>query len=168
MNILSRLFAPKHLFSLRLQWTNLNILFNFHQSSTSLFDTLVINKTTDVSKSGLDFFMINNNFAITKRNNYPFFSLSCLAYSLTLNICFVVGDLTNVLTSPPNVYIPSSNCINISTGIMLSSISILIPKKVCLFHLTIDSSSKKPSLHLWYRISPLDFYAITFCHQRTK
>ena len=69
-------------FFLRVQWTSLNILFNFPQSSMSLFSYLVFKKPTAFSKSGLDLFMVNNNFPTTKWKKYPFFSLNCLSYSL--------------------------------------------------------------------------------------
>ena len=99
VNILSRFVAPKHLFSLRLQWKNLNILLKFSQSETPIFDNLFVKKLMAVSKSGLELFIINNKFAITKWNNSTFLSLSCSEYSLTSNHFLVAGDVTNVLTS---------------------------------------------------------------------
>ena len=142
VNISSRLVAPKRLFSLRVQWTNLNILLNFYQSSTSLFDTLVVKKTMAVSKSGLYLFMINKNFATTEWNYSPLFSLSFLVSSLTSKNFFVAEDVTTVQKSSPNIYMHSSNCSNISTCIVLSFISMFILNNICLFYITTDSSPK--------------------------
>ena len=114
----------------------------FSQSSTSLFGTLVVNKPTAVSKSGMDLFMINKNFTTTEWNNYSFLSLIFLASSLTLNNLFVAGDVTNIMTSSPNIYMHSSNCSAISNCIVLSFISVFVPKKVWFLPLTIDSSPK--------------------------
>ena len=84
--------------------------------------------------------MINNNFSATEWNNFPLFSLSCLAYSFTSKNCFVAGDVTNVLTSSPKLSMHSSIFSTISTFIVLFFIYIFIPKKVCYFPLTKDSS----------------------------
>ena len=100
--------------------------FQFYQSSTSIFDTLLVKKPTAVSKSGLDLFLINNNFVTTKWNNYTFFSLSCLEYYLTSKNLFVAGYVTDVLTSSPNIYMHSSNCLTIYNCIMFYFIYILI------------------------------------------
>ena len=142
VNILYRLVAPEYLFTLRVQWTNLNILLNVYHSSTSLFDTSVAKKPTAVSKSGLDPFTINNNFSTTECNHSTFFSLSCLEYYLTLDNLFVAGYVTKVLTYSPNISMHSSNCSTILTCIVLLFISILTPKKVCLLPITTDISSK--------------------------
>ena len=61
------------------------------QSSTPLFDNLVVNKLTAFSKSGLDHFIINKNFATTEWNNSPFFSLNFSASYLTSNIFCLLG-----------------------------------------------------------------------------
>ena len=75
VNISSIFVAPNALFSLRVQWTNLSILLNFPQSSMPIFETLVIKKLTDVSKSSLYLFIINDNFDTTEWNSSPFFHL---------------------------------------------------------------------------------------------
>ena len=142
VNTSSSFFAPKHLFYLRVQWTNFNILLNFPRLSTSLFDTLNVKKLTSVSKSGLDLFIINNKFATTKWKNSPFVSISCLESFLTSNYFLVARYVTNVLTFSPNIPMNSSNGSTISTYIVLSFIYILITNKLCLFNLTTYISPK--------------------------
>ena len=140
----------------------------FSWSSTSLFNTLDVKKPTAVSKSGLELFMIYNNFTTTKWNNSPFFSLSCLASYFTSNNFVVAADLTNVLTSSPNISINSSKFLTILTFIVLSFIYIFNPRK---FDLPLSQQidlQNVSSLHLWYLISYLSFYAITCCHQHTN
>ena len=114
----------------------------FYQFSTLLFNTLVIKKLTDVSKSGLAFFIINKKFATIEWDGFTFFLLHFLASFFTSNNLLVAGDETDVMTSSPNSDMYTSNCLNILTCIMLSFISILIPKKVCLLPLTPDRSRK--------------------------
>ena len=115
-------------------------LYQFSQLSTSLFDTLVVKKLTGVSKSGLDLFIINNNFSTNKWNNYPFFSLIFLTFFITFNHFLVSGYVTDVLTSSQSISMHSSNCSAISTFIVLYFISILIPNKVWSFPLRTDIS----------------------------
>ena len=131
-----------------MQRTNLKILLIFTESSTSLFDTIVVKKLTAVSKSGLELFIINKNFSTTKWKNYTFFSHSCLESSLTPNNFLVAGDLIDVVTSSPKNSMHSSNCSTLSICMVLYFISIFIPKKVCLLPLTTYSSTNVSSLHL--------------------
>ena len=58
---------------------------------------MYVKKLTAVSKSGLELFMIKNNFATTKWNSSTFFSLN-----------YSASYLTNVLTSSPNINMHSS------------------------------------------------------------
>ena len=135
MNISFRFVAPKALFSSRVQYINIRTLRNFSQSSTSLFDNLVIKKPTAVSKYGLYIFIINNNVSTTDCNIYTLFSLSCYEYPLASNGVFVDGDNTGVLTPSPNISIHYLRCPNMSMCIILFFISMFIPRKVCLFTL---------------------------------
>ena len=73
--ILFRFIAPNALFSLKVQWENLSILLTFYQSSTSIFDTLVVKKSTANYKWGLYLSIINKKFATTEWNSSPFFHL---------------------------------------------------------------------------------------------
>ena len=95
-----------------------------------------------VYKSYLDLFIINNNFSTSEWKNYSFLSLSCSASSLTSKIFLVAVDVTDVLTSSPNIPIYSSNYSTISTCIVFSFISIFITKKVCLFSIKTYISPK--------------------------
>ena len=139
-------------------------LSQFSHSSMSLFDNLVFKKLTFISKSGLEIFIINNNFTTTKWKKYPFFSLSCSASSITSNNVLVAGDVTNVLTSSPKISMHSSNYSTILTCILLYFIYILTPKKVWYPPLTTNISPK--CFFNSFMISPLNFYVRACCHAR--
>ena len=89
-------------------------------------------------KSGLDPFILNNNFATTMWNRPWFFSLNYSESFIISHNFFVARDETDVLKSSPNIVMHYSNCLTISTSFMLPFISMYIPKKVCLFPLTTD------------------------------
>ena len=135
----------------------------------SLFNTIVIKKITTISKSGLDLFIINNNFDTTKCHISPFFSLSCLASFLTSNNLLVSEHVTNALTSSANISMHYYRCLTIYTCMVLYFISIFIFKKLCMLPLTTDIS---PTCFFTYfmisNISPLYFYTITCCNPHTK
>ena len=134
----------------------------------SLFDTLVVKKLTAISKSGLDLFIINDNFTITEWNNSTLLSLSCLVSFLTSNNLLVAGDVTSILKNSLNIYMHYYDCSSISTCMMFSLISIFVQKKVYLLPLTTDTY---PNFFFTsFMISNIisGFYAITCCHPHTK
>ena len=129
---------------------------------------MVSKKLTAISKSGLDLLIINKNFATTKWNSYPSFLLNFSASYLTSNNLLVAVYDTDVLMSPPNIFMQSSNCSTVSTCIMLSLISIFIPNKACLFPLTTYISSKSFFTFLTMSDITARFYVTNFCHPLTR
>ena len=132
-----------------------------------------VNKLTNVSRSVLDLFKINNNFATTECKNALFLSLSFLAFSVTLNNFLVVRYMIDVLTYSPNISMQSTNYSIISTFIVLYFIFIFIPKKVWLFPLTTDiypncffisfMISNITSGFLWYNLLSSTYQEMLHC-----
>ena len=118
-------------FSLRVQWTNLNILLNSPQSSMSLFDTLVIKKTTAVSKSVLDLFMINNNFVTTEWNN-PTYSNSVVWRLPSLWTIFLLQDMWPRYWSPHQIFICTPPTVRPYRLLMCCNLSLYSPPN-CFF-----------------------------------
>ena len=106
-----------------------------------LFNKLVVKKLIEIYKSGLDPSIINHNCHHQVEQSSllltQFFGIFPHFEKL-----LVARDVTNVLMSSPNISMHSSNCSTKLSCIVLSFISILTPKRVCLLSLTTDSSSK--------------------------
>ena len=125
-------FAPINLTSALVFRNQVINLFNFFQSSTSLFDTRVIKNATAVSMSGLDLFVTCSSFATIEWNTFAFSSSSFSASSFTFHKWFAQGEVTSNVYVGPNISNACSicSCCCIATNPSFR-IFIWIPRKSC-------------------------------------